>query len=255
MKTTDSLDTRRCPVCLKNLSDSARANQLYCSTTCAERGRKRRQRNKPIADPVISAHDASQLEEELRLKDRRIARLEALVKQQRYLNAKNRSRALDAQSAIATARDKQRETETEITQSLEERIASYLERIATLEIEAEALRKRNAQSQQHIQELQAAHQFAIDQSQHFKKEMKNAASAIAKLKASLSAPSAIFVDYRYFARWYFQKKPKREWDDHDYNRLNRLNSYIKSASTAHQAKTGQGQARKPKTRVRMNRFQ
>lgn len=244
-----------CPVCHGPLPAQSRKTRKYCSTSCRKKASYRLEKDLPLADPVLSAVKATELLQELEQSSQRVARLEALVKRQRHLNAKNRSRALDAQSAIATARDKQRETETEITQSLEERIASYLERIATLEIEAEALRKKNAQSQQHIQELQAAHQFAIDQSQHFKKEMKTAASAIAKLKASLSAPSAIFVDYRYFARWYFQKKPKREWDDHDYNRLNRLNSYIKSASTSHQAKAVQGQVRKPKTRVRMNRFQ
>lgn len=240
-----------CAVCRKLLPPNRSNNRKYCSASCREKAKYRMRTNRPIADPIDKS---TELQEQLAVALHRNQRLERLVKRQRQINARNRSRALDAKDAVATARRQKGRIEHRINKSVEGRISAYLERIAALEIEAETLRKRNAQAQQHIQELQFAHQFAIDQSQHFKKEMKTAASAITKLKASLSAPSAIFVDYRYFARWYFQKKPKREWDDHDYNRLQRLNTYVKSASTAQQARNLR-QGQKPKARVRMNRFQ
>ena len=225
MTTTDSLATRRCPVCLKNLPDSARANQLYCSTTCAERGRKRRQRNEPIADPVISAHEATQLEESLRLKDRHISRLEALVKRQRHINAKNRSRALEAQSAIATARNRQRKTEMKVAAAYKKLVSDSTERIEELEAQNFVLRQQAEEAQQKHSEAQAAAEYLLSQSQHFKKESEDTRKIIAKLQATASAPASLFVDYQYFARWYFRKKPGREWDDHDRNRHMRFKAF------------------------------
>lgn len=250
MTNAQKTSPRRCLVCRTELPDTARANRLYCSQPCSERGRKRRQRNEPIADPVLSSHRASQLEEELRAKEKRIARLEALVKRQREISARNRTRANDATSAIATARNRQRKTEMEKTQALEGRISAYLKRIADMEVEAETLRRQHQVDMKDIANFHAAHDFALEQSMRFKKQMKAANATIGKLRAALGAPPAIFVDYQYFARWYFRKKPRREWDDHDHNRLLRLNAFSRAASAQ-----GQVQRRGSKTRVRMNRFQ
>lgn len=241
-----------CPVCQGPLPPTSSSRRIYCSAKCRSKAKSRRHRHQEIFDAEVLR--SSELKAQLQEQERRIARLEALVKRQRHLNAKNRSRALEAQSAVATARNRQRKSEIRVAAAYKKLISDYTERIEELEAQNFVLRHQAEEAQQKHAEAQVAAEYLLGQSQHFKKEMKTAASAIAKLKASLSAPSAIFVDYRYFARWYFQKKPKREWDDHDYNRLQRLNTYVKSASTAQQARNLR-HGQKPKARVRMNRFQ
>lgn len=240
---------RICLVCAKALPANSRRSMKYCSDACRVKASYRRSKQQPISDPEDQTHE---LKKQLALAQKRIMRLEALVKRQREISARNRTRANDAKSAVATARDRQRKTEMEKTQALEERISAYLKRIADMEVEAETLRRQHQVDVKDIANYHAAHDFALEQSMRFKKQMKAANATIGKLRAALGAPPAIFVDYQYFARWYFRKKPRREWDDHDHNRLLRLNAFSRAASAAAQ---GQVQQRRPKTRVRMNRFQ
>lgn len=157
---------------------------------------------------------------------KRIARLETLVKQQRQINAKNRSRALDAQSAIATARNRQRKTEMRVAAAYKKLISDYTERIEELEAQNFVLRQQAEEAQQKHSEAQVAAEYLLSQSQHFKKESEGTRKIIARLQTAASAPSSLFVDYQYFARWYFRKKPGREWDDHDRNRHMRFKAFI-----------------------------
>lgn len=51
---------------------------------------------------------------------------------------------------------------------------------------------------------------------------KNAGRLIYRLQTSLGAPSTLISDYMHFARWYYNHKPHREWDEHDYTRHKRF---------------------------------
>lgn len=168
---------------------------------------------------------SSELKSQLQEQERRIARLEALVKRQRHLNAKNRSRALEAQSAVATARNRQRKSEIRVVAAYKKLISDYTERIEELEAQNFVLRHQAEEAQQKHSEAQVAAEYLLGQSQHFKKESEDARRVIAKLQVAASAPASLFVDYQYFARWYFRKKPGREWDDHDRNRHMRFKAF------------------------------
>lgn len=169
---------------------------------------------------------SSELKAQLQEQEKRIARLEALVKRQRQLNAKNRSRALEAQSAVATARNRQRKSEIRVAAAYKKLISDYTERIEELEAQNFVLRHQAEEAQQKHTEAQVAAEYLLGQSQHFKKESEDTRRVIAKLQAAASAPASLLVDYQYFARWYFRKKPGREWDDHDRNRHMRFKAFI-----------------------------
>lgn len=207
----------------------------------------RKARGKSIADPVLSAQEAIELRQELAIAQKRNVRLEALVKRQRQLNAKNRSRALEAQSAIATARNRQRKTEMKVAAAYKKLISDSTERIEELEAQNFVLRQQAEEAQQKHSEAQAAAEYLLSQSQHFKKESDSAQKVIAKLQAAASAPASLFVDYQYFARWYFRKKPGREWDDHDRNRYMRFKAFISYHAPA------QGAPKSKKPNVLMQR--
>ncbi|MDO4820865.1 MAG: hypothetical protein Q4A03_02295 [Rothia sp. (in: high G+C Gram-positive bacteria)] len=215
-----------CPVCHGPLPAQSRKTRKYCSTSCRKKASYRLEKDLPLADPVLSAVKATELLQELEQSSQRITRLEALVKRQRQLNAKNRSRALEAQSAIATARNRQRKSEIRVAATYKKLISDYTERIEELEAQNFVLRHQAEEAQQKHAEAQVAAEYLLGQSQHFKKESEGTRRVIAKLQATASAPASLFVDYQYFARWYFHKKPGREWDDHDRNRHIRFKAFI-----------------------------
>lgn len=104
MSTPQKPPQRTCLTCHGTLPEGARQGQKYCSERCRTRAKLRRYRNRPEADPLRTAEEASALEaDNYRLRQEN-ARLRKLIGKIHTTRQRWQTRAATAEDRIAAER-------------------------------------------------------------------------------------------------------------------------------------------------------
>lgn len=221
MENKQTVTQRLCPVCAKRIEQSKSKRRIYCSPQCKERGVKRKQRGKPLADPAATPEEVATLLTTIAELQKRNQKSERLIARLRQLLRKHRAQSARAQSAIETAQRKERRAELEVTQSVQNRIANLI--AEKRELQEQLLARKDYEEIK--QTLEETNRFAIEQSMQFKQMMDQMQQRLLQLQSTTQVSSSILNDYFYFANYYFKKKPRELWDFSDTSRLQRFKQH------------------------------
>lgn len=207
-----------CPVCAQPIPQQRRKASTYCSDTCRQRAAKRRKRNQPIADVPVTAEAATETAQRLQIAERKVAKLEKLVKRQRQISRKQVDTFRNAADRIATARKRQAEAEADKAAALahaNDLLLHIEQQRNDFRNQCEKLQEQMADYQDLKMEVAQVNSFV----QTKMKELEAAAATLALQSRELTASQ--YPDYLFFAQHYFRTKDRSFWTQADTSRLKR----------------------------------
>ena len=116
-------------------------------------------------------------------------------------------------------------TELHQLQVENQRLRTGQKRTKDWKAEATKAQAKLVTAQNRLAPYSEQNQILKEENRQLTRKLKNAGRLIYRLQTSLGAPSTLISDYMHFARWYYNHKPHREWDEHDYTRHKRFITY------------------------------
>lgn len=96
-----------------------------------------------------------------------------------------------------------------------QRLRTGQKRTKDWKAEATKTQAKLATAQNRLAPYSEQNQILKEENRQLTRKLKNAGRLIYRLQTSLGAPSTLISDYMHFARWYYNHKPSREWDEHN----------------------------------------